>query len=56
MLTVTVRDWLQVKPQWTFSHLDKYNIYLNLVINPGGHELSKSPADLLTIMDKGLPG
>lgn len=53
-LVNVVNDWFTLTPTWTKSHLDKYNIFITVTINPGNHQLSKTPADLLVLVDKGI--
>lgn len=53
-LTNVVNDWLALSPTWNLSHLDKYNIYMTVTINPGKHQLSKTPADILVFSNQGF--
>lgn len=55
-LVKIINDWLILVPSWTQSHLDKYNIYLTVTINPGGHQLSKTPAEVLQFTNQGFTG
>lgn len=54
LLTNMVNDWLILTPAWNRSHMDKYNIYMTITINPGNHQLSKTPADILLFSNQGL--
>jgi len=53
-LVYVVNDWLVLSPAWVQSHLDKYNIYMTVTINPGKHQLSKTPAEILAVSNQGF--
>lgn len=55
-LVKIINDWLILVPAWTQSHLDKYNIYMTVTINPGAHQLSKTPAEVLQFTNQGFTG
>jgi hypothetical protein len=48
-----INNWITLTPNWTLSRLDKYNIYVTVTINPGGHQLSKTPGELLEFSNQG---
>lgn len=54
LLTNIVNNWLTLTPAWTLSRLDTYNIYMNVTINPGNHQLSKTPAEILVFSNQGF--